>query len=144
MMLSRRSFIGAAAASMVAGATGAAYLTNLTAEAVRPPGRRHYPAIVVGSGYGGGVSALRLGQAGVETLILEKGRLWDTLDADGRRFTRIPPADTRAGWFSRLPPSLVSSYQGITVQAIADRTPSAQPVQAGICDKSIHCAQNVF
>jgi cholesterol oxidase len=111
---------------------------------MRPPGRRHYPAIVVGSGYGGGVSALRLGQAGVETLILEKGRLWDTPDADGRRFTRMLPADTRAGWFSRVPPSLVSSYQGITVEAIADRTPSAQPVQAGICDKSVHGAHNVF
>ncbi len=144
MTLSRRSFLGAAAAGVVAGATGAAYLTNLTAEAMRPPGRRHYPSIVVGSGYGGGVSALRLGQAGVETLVLEKGRLWDTPDADGRRFTKMLPADTRAGWFSRVPPSLVSSYEGISVEAIADRNPSAQPVQAGICDKSVHGAHNVF
>lgn len=39
--------------------------------------RSHYTAIVIGSGYGGGVPALRLGQAGIDTLILEKGRLWD-------------------------------------------------------------------
>ena len=80
---------------------------------VTPPSRRcvrsayrvamsqtRYDAIVVGSGYGGGVSALRLGQAGVNTLILEKGRLWDAPDADGRRFTKMLPADTRAGWFT--------------------------------------------
>ncbi|MGH3641323.1 MAG: GMC oxidoreductase [Mycobacterium sp.] len=143
-MLSRRNFLGVAAAGMVAGATGAGFLTKLTAEASRPIGRRHYPAIVVGSGYGGGVSALRLGQAGVETLILEKGRLWDTPDADGKRFTRMLPADTRAGWFSKVPPSLVPSFQGISVEAVAEHAPSSQPVQAGICDKSVHGAHNVF
>ena len=42
---------------------------------------------------GGGVSALRLAQAGVETLILERGRLWDTPDADGKRFSRMLPED---------------------------------------------------
>jgi cholesterol oxidase len=99
---------------------------------------------VVGSGYGGGVSALRLGQAGVETLILEKGRLWDTPDADGKRFTRMLPADTRAGWFTKVPPSLVQSYQGISVEAVAEHAASSQPVQAGICDKSVHGAHNVF
>src|SRR5271170_7084628 len=98
------------------------------------PDRPYYPAIVVGSGYGGGVSALRLGQAGVETLILEKGRLWDTPDADGKRFSRMLPADNQAGWFTSVPPSLVTSYRGVSVEQVAKHTPQPQPVQAGICE----------
>jgi cholesterol oxidase len=99
---------------------------------------------VIGSGYGGGVSALRLGQAGVNTLILEKGRLWDAPDADGRRFTKMLPADTRAGWFTDVPPSLVTSYQGVSVEDVAKHAPSPQPVQAGICAKETHGAHRVF
>ncbi|HEY2504010.1 MAG TPA: GMC oxidoreductase [Mycobacterium sp.] len=98
----------------------------------------------MGSGYGGGVSALRLAQAGVETLILEKGRLWDTPDADGKRFSRMLPADNRAGWFTSVPPSLVTSYRGISVEDVAKHAPSPQPVQAGICEKVVHGAHTVF
>ena len=31
-------------------------------------------AIVIGSGFGGAVAGLRLGQAGIDTLVLERGR----------------------------------------------------------------------
>jgi cholesterol oxidase len=107
----------------------------------RSAARRHYTAIVVGSGYGGGVSALRLGQAGVDSLIVEKGRLWDSPDADGKRFSKVLPADTRAGWFTPVPPSLVPSFMGVSMESVAS---SPQPVQAGICDKVIHGSHNVF
>jgi cholesterol oxidase len=110
----------------------------------QPVDRRHYAAIVVGSGYGGGVSALRLGEAGIETLILEKGRLWDTPDADGKRFSKMLPPDNRAGWFTPVAPSLVPSYEGISIKDVAKHAPSSQPVQAGICDKVVHGAHNVF
>ncbi|OBA94679.1 cholesterol oxidase [Mycobacteriaceae bacterium 1482268.1] len=126
------------------GATIGAGVLELGMRRSAPAVRSHFPAIVVGSGYGGGVSALRLGQAGVETLILEKGRLWNTPDDDGRRFTRMLPADTRAGWFTDVPPSLVPSYMGVSVEQVAESNPSPQPVQAGICDKSVHGAHSVF
>jgi cholesterol oxidase len=141
--ISRRRFLGASLGVAVGAAFGAGFL-ELGNRRYAPSSRSHYPAIVVGSGYGGGVSALRLGQAGVETLILEKGRLWNTPDEDGKRFTRMLPADTRAGWFSEVPPSLVPSYMGISVEQVAKNAPSPQPVQAGICDKSVHGAHSVF
>ena len=141
--LSRRRFLGAAA-GVAAAAAGGGVLTQLMDRNPRPSDRPYYGAIVVGSGYGGGVSALRLAEAGVETLIIEKGRLWDTPDDDGKRFTRMLPADTRAGWFTDVPPSLVTSFNGISIEQVARSAPSAQPVQAGICDKSVHGAHNVF
>jgi len=39
-------------------------------ESLRP----HYPAVVIGSGYGGGVAAARLTRAGVQVAVLERGR----------------------------------------------------------------------
>lgn len=139
--VSRRRFLGASAGVAVGAALGVGFVQS---RKVPSATRSHFPAIVVGSGYGGGVSALRLGQAGIQTLILEKGRHWDTPDEDGKRFTRMLPADTRAGWFSAVPPSLVPSYMGISVEQVAEQNPSPQPVQAGICDESIHGAHSVF
>jgi cholesterol oxidase len=54
------------------------------------------------------------------------------------------PADNRAGWFTSVPPSLVTSYRGISVEDVAKHAPSPQPVQAGICEKVVHGAHTVF
>ncbi len=137
--LSRRRFLGAALSAAAAGGVVSACGTEKPAVE-----RRHFPAIVVGSGYGGGVSTFRLAEAGVETLLLERGRLWDKPDEDGKRFSRMLPADTRAGWFAEVPPSLVPSFEGISMADVAKNAPSPQPVQAGICDKSTHGAHTVF
>jgi cholesterol oxidase len=139
--LSRRRFLyGTAAAAAAAG--GGTIASRLISD--RTETRSHYPAIVVGSGYGGGVSALRLGQAGVETLILEKGRLWDSPDQDGKRFSKMLPPDNRAGWFTNIPPSLVPSYEGISVEDVVKQVPSTQPVQAGICERVEQGAHYIF
>ena len=141
---SRRTFLGASA-GVALGAAGASALEFGLRDAATPSRpASHYRAIVVGSGYGGGVTALRLGQAGVNTLILEKGRLWEAADSDGKRFSRMLPADNRAGWFTSVPPSLVPSFRGISMEQVARNRPSPQPVQAGICDKAVHGAHTVF
>ncbi|MDB4985059.1 MAG: cholesterol oxidase [Myxococcaceae bacterium] len=46
----------------------------------RPADPNQYPAIVIGSGYGGSVAALRLGERGINTLVLERGRDWTIKD----------------------------------------------------------------
>ncbi|OBJ10623.1 GMC oxidoreductase [Mycobacterium colombiense] len=143
MAFSRRHLLQGAAA-IAAGAAGIGGAIELGSDRAATASRPHYRAIVVGSGYGGGVSALRLAEAGVETLILERGRLWDVPDADGKRFTRMLPADNRAGWFTSVPPSLVTSYRGVSVEDVAKHAPSPQPVQAGICEKVVHGAHTVF
>jgi len=68
----RRQFLGSAAAA-VAGASAAS-----SAHAAIPTTQSTERVVVIGSGFGGGVSSLRLGQAGVKVLVLERGRWWPT------------------------------------------------------------------
>ena len=39
-----------------------------------------YDYIVIGSGFGGSVSAMRLAEKGYSVLVIEKGKRWNTLD----------------------------------------------------------------
>jgi len=55
------------------------------------------PAIVIGSGFGGAVAALRLGQAGIDTVVIERGRRWPTRP-DGNTFATFEQPDGRAYW----------------------------------------------
>ena len=48
-------------------------------------------AIVIGSGFGGAVAALRLGQAGIETIVLERGCRW-LITGYGRYFLYLRKA----------------------------------------------------
>jgi len=59
-------------------------------------------AVVVGSGFAGAVAALRLGQAGVRTIVLERGKRWDVAE-DGSTFCTVNEPDGRAAWFSDHP-----------------------------------------
>ncbi|MGB0932271.1 MAG: GMC oxidoreductase [Chitinophagales bacterium] len=54
-------------------------------------------AIVIGTGFGGAVTALRLGQAGIEVTMLERGKRWDvTPESDTFSSFLIP--DKRSTW----------------------------------------------
>lgn len=56
-------------------------------------------AVVVGTGFGGGVTALRLAEAGVSTLVLERGRRWRS-GPNGEEFARFSTLDNRTAWLS--------------------------------------------
>ncbi|MFW0790766.1 GMC oxidoreductase [Gordonia sp. CPCC 205333] len=56
-------------------------------------------AIVIGTGFGGAVAALRLGQAGIKTTVFERGRRWP-IRPDGNTFATFSAPDGRASWFS--------------------------------------------
>jgi len=74
-------------------------------------GRR---AIVVGSGFAGSVAALRLGQAGIDTIVLERGQQW-TVDGPDT-FPSISSFDKRGTWSiapASAPPTGETSYAGL-------------------------------
>ncbi|MGW7420969.1 GMC oxidoreductase [Streptomyces sp. NPDC054813] len=73
------------------------------------------PAIVVGSGYGGAVAALRLGQAGVRTLMIEMGQLWNTAGSDGKIFCSTAAPDKRSMWFKSRTEAPLASFLWLDV-----------------------------
>jgi cholesterol oxidase len=58
---------------------------------------------VIGSGFGGAVAALRLGEAGIQTIVLERGRRWP-IRSDGNTFATFEKPDGRAAWLSPVTP----------------------------------------
>jgi cholesterol oxidase len=69
--------------------------------------------VVVGTGFGGGVTALRLANAGVPTLVLERGLRWPT-GPNSNTFATVAHLDNRSAWLSPTPPlpSLASLVPG--------------------------------
>lgn len=96
--LTRRQILGMIALQTAATA-GLTRIGLQSAQAVEPAAVETAPAIVVGSGYGGAVAALRLGQAGITTLVLEMGKLWNTAGSDGKIFCSTSAPDQRSMWF---------------------------------------------
>ncbi|MXM68662.1 GMC family oxidoreductase [Streptomyces sp. HUCO-GS316] len=86
-----------------------------SASAVEPEPVDNAPAIVIGSGYGGAVAALRLGQAGIRTLVLEMGRLWNTPGSDGKVFCSTAAPDQRSMWFRTRTEAPLSTFLWLDV-----------------------------
>ncbi|MEC7546085.1 MAG: GMC oxidoreductase [Pseudomonadota bacterium] len=72
--LNRRNFIKSTAAAGVAAASTAAPSAN--AGWFRKTTRSQTKALVIGSGFGGSVATLRLAEAGIQTMLLERGKHW--------------------------------------------------------------------
>jgi len=97
-------------------------------ETHRPPswGSTHFSrAIVIGSGFGGSVAALRLGQNGIQTLVLERGRRWP-ITPDGNTFATFEKPDGRAAWLSETSP--------VALEQLVGMTPARLDVFAGVLE----------
>jgi cholesterol oxidase len=94
----RRKFLGGA----VAAAAGAAMPSTVLASGRIPVTRSQQRVVIIGSGFGGGVAALRLGQAGVPVLVLERGRWWPT-GPNAETFPHAAKPDKRDLFYSIWP-----------------------------------------
>lgn len=121
-LVRRRAFFKAAGAAALLGAAGAAAGTGIAAAdpvwhglfqswvpeifAPLPDPPEHSPAIVIGSGFGAAVTALRLAEAGVANTVLERGSRWPN-DPWREIFTGDDLPDGRGFWHR-------TSFSGIT------------------------------
>ena len=89
-MIGTASTLGALAVPGVAAAAASQVLAN----------GDHVPVLIIGSGYGGSVAALRLTRAGISTAIVEMGQSWTSPGSDGKIFCNMLNPDQRSYWFS--------------------------------------------
>src|SRR5262245_2006368 len=72
-----------------------------------------FDAIVIGSGFGGSVSACRLAEAGMRVLVLERGRRWSYKGGNGA--TPYPRENSDPWWFSQEAPELWNGWLDLRV-----------------------------
>lgn len=124
--IDRRRFLGLSAAAtgaaLTAGATGA---LAATPSAPRPRVTElDARAVVIGSGLGGSIAAARLAEAGIRTLVLERGRRWPTPATD--TFPPFLKPDRRSSYltsspvFPGQPPTLYKPYTGLFEKVVGD------------------------
>ncbi len=118
--LSRRRLLGLAAlgGAAVAGMTTISAAPRAAAAdrtSPRAADGSFVPAVVIGTGYGAAVSALRLGEAGIPTLMLEMGQLWNKPADDGNIFCGMLKPDRRSSWFKSRTEAPLGSFLWLDV-----------------------------
>jgi cholesterol oxidase len=72
--------------------------------------------MIVGSGFGGAVAALRLAQRGIRCVVLERGRRWPLTDEQDT-FSSLTEPDGRSAWLSESsllgPPKPIDRFAGV-------------------------------
>lgn len=116
--VSRRGFITGTGSILgiaaLTGRTGEAQAQAVTAAAPIANGA-HVPALVIGTGYGGSVAALRLAQAGVNVHMIEMGMAWDTPGSDGKIFCTTTAPDHRSYWLRTRTKAPLNYFLGLPI-----------------------------
>ena len=123
--MQRRNLLKAMGLGALSSATAISGCQTLTNKTLIPPlptnkvtQAGHFSNIIVGSGYGGAVSALRLSERAHPVLILEMGMRWDRTPKHDT-FCKMIRADERSSWFSNFPnaplpiPFIIKKYPGV-------------------------------
>jgi len=105
------SLFGSAA---LAGHMVPAHAVTAAPATVIEPGA-HVPALVIGTGYGGSVTALRLAQAGVDVHMVEMGMAWDAPGPDGKIFANTTSPDYRSYWLRTRTKQPLSNFLGFPI-----------------------------
>ena len=106
--ISRRKFVKLSALASVASTLP---LTGCKKETPLIPNDNNYSeAIVIGSGFGGSVAALRLGQAGIQTNMFEMGKEY-ILNETGETFCNMMKPDGRSSWLKKRTVLPITSIQ---------------------------------
>ncbi|MEV5276945.1 GMC oxidoreductase [Streptomyces sp. NPDC051994] len=117
--VSRRRFIAGTGSILglaaVAGHATAAHARTVARAAAPIGDGAHVPALVIGTGYGGSVAALRLAQAGVDVQMVEMGMAWDTPGSDGKIFCNTTAPDYRSYWLRTRTKQPLSNFFGIPI-----------------------------
>ncbi|MYT73556.1 GMC oxidoreductase [Streptomyces sp. cg28] len=116
------SILGAAA---LIGGTPTAYAQPLAATDI--PDGANVPVIIIGTGYGGAVAALRLAQAGISVQMIEMGQDWVTPGSDGKIHPKVTSPDYRSFWMRTKTKAPLSNFLGFPID-------KAVPKYAGILD----------
>lgn len=96
------------------------------------------PILIIGSGYGGAVAALRLAQAGKKVAMVEMGQSWTTAGDDGKIFCNMLDPDKRSFWFRTTTDQPVGYFLG------ASANKSISPAYAGALDSEQFAATRVY
>jgi cholesterol oxidase len=99
--MSRRRFVKASAATGLFTQLEGAALGSWSGARTFAP--EHQAVIIVGSGFGGAVSALRLTEKGQKVTLLERGQRW-TVEEGKKIFSSLLTPDGRSAWLSNQSP----------------------------------------
>ncbi len=116
--MQRRAFV-----KVSAGAVCASLVPSPARATVAPVNRLRRRVVVVGSGFGGSVAALRLTRAGVPVTLLEQGRAWPT-GPNADTFPTLRTLDQRAVFYGSAPqvfrqPVQLPPYAGLLNAVVA-------------------------
>lgn len=98
-----------------AGTFSLAHTSVAQAAWTRPTRRTQIRAAIIGSGFGGSVTALRLGEAGIPTVLVERGRAWEFNGDDSYPTLNNPGA----GMLWREPTKWVPGLTGMMQEYLA-------------------------
>ncbi|MCY0940974.1 GMC oxidoreductase [Streptomyces antarcticus] len=116
---SRRGFLARTGSILGAVALSAqvlpAHAAHASAAGAAIDNGAHVPVLVIGTGYGGSVAALRLAQAGVNVHMVEMGMAWDTPGSDGKIFAHTTNPDYRSYWLRTRTKAPLSNFLGFPI-----------------------------